>query len=382
MAKRKKSLKRARQRAGGVHGTASARRRLVIECLDRELDLGSSTSNASLFKKLVHDSSSPLQIVTSGDVDGLVSTAMLCSVLPAWKVAAVIFDSQEIWVAPSIEERPENLFGVDVFSLQFHSVSNHIQYYGDKKLRQPEKLRAFQDWDVAVQRESQRRVFANPNVWAKIQACYEDADRPRSAKYKYPLGTAQVLLALMEVCGIPPKFYDRRFLPWLVANCDGGIRTYANHGYNADIWWPTLAAAVGPGSLSESLYLRVSQMRPQDFRFEVNSLAREFHSSTTHLFFDDQWRLTGSFPKVWMQALAWLLDLTGWHDPILGGWSSLEAWQKLPVTQSERISLKTVTTTDKGDARAINDAHAALNANFYIGGMVKEGSRFNWIAGW
>ena len=373
--RRRKSTKSS----GGVHGTASKRRRIEIECLDRELDILQSTSVASRFRKLIQ---CPAKIVTSGDIDGLVSSAMLCSVLPDWKVVAVIFDSQEIWVAPSVDKRPDDLLGVDVFSLECHNISNHIQFYGSRKLKQPDKLKAFQAWDNAVTREAKTRIFANPNVWAGIEACYEDSDHHKSAKYKYPLGTAQILLALMEIIGLPPKFYDRRYLPWLVANCDGGISTFSNHGYNADVWWPTLAAAVGPGSLSESLYRRVAEMRPQDFRSEVNSLAREFHSAGTHLFLDDKWRLKGTFPKVWMQAIEWLIDLTGWHDPLLGGHAFLEAWRRIPVTLGGKVPLKTVGTTALQEARAINDAHTALNANFYIGGLGKDGSRFNWVGGW
>jgi len=384
VAKENSPRRRAVSQSGGVHGTASARRRIVIEALDRELDLRSSDSIASNFSKLANDRSHPQQLIVSGDIDGLVSAALLCSVLPEWKVVAVIFKSDQIWLAPTIGGRPSNLFGIDVFSLCFSNISNHIEYYGPKRLQVPQKLKAFQDWDAAVLRESQSRIFVNPNIWAGIGACYEDANHERSAKYKYPLGTAHIMLALLEVCGLAPRFYDRRYLPWLVANCDGGVNNFFKHGYNADVWWPTLAAAVGPGSLSESVYLRVAHMRPQDFNFEVNSLARELFASnpSTDTFLNDEWNLTGTFPKVWIRALKWLLALTGWHDPILGGTDSLDRWVKQNVSRSEKVPLGSVATTAAEEASVINDAHTALNANFFMGGRGDEGSRFNWVSGW
>jgi hypothetical protein len=45
------------------------------------------------------------------------------------------------------------------------------------------------------------------------------------------------------------------------------------------------------------------------------------------------------------------------------------------------VSLKPSEITDPvGDAKRIDGASSALNANFYIGG--ETGSRFNWMGGW
>lgn len=404
MSKKKKSVssggregRTKRPKTKGVHGTASARRRIVIESFNRELDLRNSASTASKFHALVQDAASPRHMVVSADIDGLVSSAMIASVLPSWKVVAVVFNSQEIWVAPGFSQRPENVFGVDLFSTQFDNVSNHISLFGSRRIQNADKLTAFQKWDAVVTEQSSGRVFANPNIWACIEASYEDADNPRSAKYKYPFGTAQILLALLEVVGLAPRFYDRRYLPWLVANCDGGIGSFYNHGYNADIWWPTMAAAVGMGSLSEAVYARVSQMRPQDFKSEVNSLARELHANDKEPFLDDKWRLKGGFPKVWTNALRWLLDLTGWPDPVYGGRKQLGEWVKLEGVYSGKVALKNpsrprsktkeefakeMAALGKHDANEMGKAYGAVNANFYIGGRGDEGSRFNWIGGW
>ena len=51
--------------------------------------------------------------------------------------------------------------------------------------------------------------------------------------------------------------------------------------------------------------------------------------------------------------------------------------------RTEKISLNKIESTEIAEAHAIDDARrAALNANFYIGGKGKEGSRFNWVGGW
>ena len=52
---------------------------------------------------------------------------------------------------------------------------------------------------------------------------------------------------------------------------------------NVNTWWSCLAGAVGPGSVSEQVYSRVSSMRATDFPDAVNRLALEDPDVADHL---------------------------------------------------------------------------------------------------
>ena len=328
-------------------------------------------------------------MIISGDIDGVVSAAMLASVAPGWEVVAILSQSHRLILHPSVATAPtpEDLFGVDVFSIQFDNVSNHVVKFGPKKVQIDEIREAFQEWDRAVDVASTERLLAVPALWAETVACYEDANRAHSAKYKYPLGTAQLLLALLEAAGRPPHFYDRNYLPWLIANCDGGVSSYSKYAYNTSVWWPTLAGAVGPASLSEQVFQRVATMRPHDFIDAVNRLDRERQASGHPAWLNDDWNLIDQSSACLMRTFKWIFELTGWEDCIRGGVDHLTAW-----------SDRTVASTDAGliyvggpkfaetrrdpvaAASRIRSATLALNANFYFGGFT--GSRFNWVGGW
>lgn len=373
--------------ASGVHATASARRRIAIDALGSQLDARDASSAASRLRLAL--SGAPRPLVISGDIDGVVSAAMLTSVAPGWNVVAILCQSQKLLVHESVASgRPHDIFGLDLFSVEFDNVSNHVVKFGRKRLQREPIRQAFNEWDECVQdAASTRRLLAVPSLWAGTQACYEDADHADSAKYKYPLGTAQLLLALLEACGRPPRFYDRHFLPWLIANCDGGISTYQQHAYNAGVWWPTLAAAVGPASLTEQVYQRVATMRPHDFIDAVNRLDRERQAQDQPRWLDDDWNLINQSPVTLERAIGWLCELTGWRDPVRGGHESLGSWLAVDVLAEDRASvylsgekLKETVANPEAAAVAIRGARTAINANFYFGGFT--GSRFNWAGRW
>lgn len=328
-------------------------------------------------------------MIVSGDIDGLVSAAMLASVASDWRVVAVVCQSQRILLHPelSIHTLPTDLFGVDVFSLRFDNVSNHVVEYGSKKLKILPVREAFERWDRAVEAAARVRLLAVPSIWAGTRACYEDADRPESAKYKYPLGTAQVLLALLEAAGHSPRFYDRHFLPWLIANCDGGVSSFSRYAYNASIWWSTLAGAVGPASLTEQIYQRVAAMRPHDFIDAVNRLDRERQAAGVPSWLNDDWNLVDQSTATLTRTLSWITDLTGWTDCVQDGANSLATWTSVPVPQTATgmVYLTGANNKETRDdpqraALAVDGAVDAINANFYFGGY--SGSRFNWVGGW
>jgi len=325
-------------------------------------------------------------MVVSGDIDGVVSSAMLGSVAREWEVVAVVTQSSRILVHPSVAVGvPDDIFGVDLFSPAFDNVSNHVVEFGPKRIKLEAVRQAFEAWDSAVQAAASKFLLAVPAIWASTTACYEDAGKPTSAKYKYPFGTAQVLLALLEAAGYPPRFYDRQYLPWLVANCDGGVSSYYAHAYNASVWWPTMAAAVGPASLSEQVYQLVATMRPHDFIDAVNRLDRERRAARVPGWLNDDWNLVDQSVATIERTYSWLTELTGWRDPVRGGTANIHTWESVDISTSGIVHVGgqqyAKTTADPAAAAAsIVGATSAINANFYFGGF--SGSRFNWVGGW
>src|SRR4051794_3215568 len=118
--------------AQGVHGTASARRRVAIEALGREI----SSEPGSAAQRLGAMLATSRRMVVSGDIDGVVSAAMLGSVAKDWNIVAFSMQSNCWLVHPSLtdggskdlfspEQGPkpvDDLFGVDLFSVQFDNV--------------------------------------------------------------------------------------------------------------------------------------------------------------------------------------------------------------------------------------------------------------------
>lgn len=338
-------------------------------------------------------------MMVSADIDGLVSATMLGSVAHDFEIVAFSVQSSSWLVHPSVKDAvPDDLFGVDLFSIEHDNVSNHIIKWGNKRIQIPAVRQAFEVWDAAVDMKAEKQLLAVPSIWSNTQAGYEEAGRADSANYKYPFGTAQILLAMLEASGNGPRFFDRTYLPWLVANCDGGVSTYATYANNARVWWPVMAGAVGPGSLTEQIFRMVDTMRPHDFLDAVHRLDRERQASGKDPWLNDKWNLAGGGAnvRVIQATLEWLTELTGWRDPVRGGIGSLETWQSIPLTDSAQVyyggsfpsdtafaanpSWVKARVEPERAAGLILKGASALNANFYVGGQ--SGSRFNWVGGW
>lgn len=321
-------------------------------------------------------------MAVSADIDGVVSATMLASVAQEWDIVAFAVGSVKLLIHPSVAAAmPPDLFAVDLFSPGHDSISNHVVKYGNKRLRLTGLRNAYQGWDRMVDQAQSQRLMAVPSIWAGTQGCYEDADKPTSSKYKYPLGSAQILLAMLEASGHPPKFFDRHYLPWLVANCDGGVATYTKYAFNARIWWATMAGAVGPASLTEQVFRLVDGMRPHEFLDTVNALDRERQAQGLEPWLNDDWNLAKSDLDTLARTLRWLCELTGWRDPVRGGIDGLDTWVEQPVNGRGDVPFDRVAPADeRAHVASIGAAAAALNANFYHGGY--SGSRFNWIGGW
>lgn len=376
-----------------AHSTAQARRRIAIDALGRELGRDETSAASKLASMLGQQR----PMFVSADIDGLVSASMLASVAPGFEIVAFSMNSNRWLVHPSVvHDVPNDLFGVDLFSVQHDNVSNHVVTWGRKRLQIPEVRTAFELWDRLVAVSSEQRLLAVPALWSGTQGGYEDNSIADSANYKYPFGTAQILLAMLEAAGHGPKFFDRTYLPWLVANCDGGIETYAKYANNARVWWPVMAGAVGPGSLTEQIFRMVDTMRPHDFLDAVHRLDRERQASKRDRWLNDKWNLVSSNPQVITATLEWLTELTGWRDPVRGGIEHLGEWRSLPLVSSAQIyytgaapgvsAFAANPTWVKAKERPADAANLimgavnALNANFFMGGQ--SGSRFNWVGGW
>lgn len=372
-----------------IYSTASRRRRLVAEALSFHMDPDEGQSTAASLKKAL---SQPRPMIVSADIDGLVTAAMLSSVANGWEIVGFVQDSSKLLLHPALTTLPDDVIAVDLFTLRYDSISNHPVLYGAKELKNTALRKALNDWDDAVQAAATTRMMIVPSLWAGIGACYEDAKHTTSAKYKYPLGSAQIVLALLEMIDHAPRFYDRALLPWLVANCDGGATSHVAHPYNTTVWWAAMAAIVGPGSMTERLYDRVDTMDPHDLRSAVNGLRREREAERRPQILKDNWNLVGTSLDDLEHALRWLTDLAVWPDPIKGGLDSLTSWTENPVSARGQVYIdKNPPSTKKPDPDVIAAASdtpgavaslqaaatSAINANFYTGG--RAGSRFNWI---
>lgn len=377
----------------GRRRTAGQRRALVIETMSRELDLSNPHSATARIDGMLRQQPQR-NLIVSGDIDGLVSASMLCAAAPAgWRTAALIIKSGHVLLHPYLAENldPTVCFGVDVYSTYIDNVSNHVALWGGKRVaHSQEALEAAQAYDAEVRNRSQSTLLATPSLWAGIQGSYPEAgEQPDSAGYRYPLGTAQVLLGLLEACGRSPKMFDRDYLPWLVANCDGGLATFAKYPYNVPLWWSCLAASVGPASLSEAVYQTAATQAPVDFVNAVNRLRAESHliESSPAQYLNDDWNLRSQGPESVAAVVRWVSSLSGWPDPFLDGAGNLSEWVQKPLPhrgslrttglpQVEGGSLEERVEAFRGHFR---ESLRAVHTNF---AFFDQTQRLNWVGAW
>jgi hypothetical protein len=279
----------------------------------------------------------PRMIVASGDIDGLVSAAMLARVCD-WRVSVLVIQSNYVLVHPDVADDLDlsRCFGVDVFSSYMDNVSNHAVFYGRKRpLANADAAAAARAYDQVIRDRGRTFLFANASYWAEIEGAQGGSKLPHAHEYRYPLGTAQLLLAMLEVIDKNPRLFDREYLPWLVANCDGGLDTIREYAFNVPMWWSCLAAAVGPASLSEALFQLASTQRPNQFLSVVHQLRSEGVGVAGWVsdYLDDEWNL----PKVpstdaIVAVLDWLTRISGWPDPLNGGTAGLSDWRRAELT--------------------------------------------------
>jgi len=373
--------------------TAGARRGLIIKTLSRELDATRPTSASSRLDRLLEDQTDR-PLIVSGDIDGLVSAGMLAAVAkPGWRAVALVLKSGQVLVHPDHADDLEltDCFGVDVYSTYFDNVSNHVALWGGKRPDSDQAaFAAAQAYDDEVLRRSGDTLLASPSLWARIQGSQSGAAGTHdSAGYRYPLGTAQVLLAMLEAVGRSPRMFDREYLPWLIANCDGGLASFARYPHNVPLWWSCLAAAVGPASLSEAIYQTAARQAPIDFVHAVNKLRAETQlvDGGPASALNDSWNLQNQDPDSVRVVVSWISSLSGWPDPFLGGAESLDAWITKSLDHRGTLSTSGLPLSKddppedrvaafKGHLRASLDA---VHTNFaHFDGQ----QRLNWVAPW
>jgi hypothetical protein len=290
----------------------------------------SPSSAASRFRALLA-ADEERRLVASCDIDGVVASMMLAAI-SRWRVGALILSSERVALHPEfasledLAQRRETLFGVDVFSTAYPSVSNHPLLWGTRRLGgSVEAGRSTDVYDELIRATAKTRLFLNPSLWVGIGATISHAGNPLASRYRYPLGTSQFLLALLELVDRSPRMFDRQYLPWLVANCDGGLDSIRTYAFNVPMWWSALAAAVGPSSLSEQLFQLASQQRPNDFESVTHRLRSESPEVSERL--TDDWNLRTNDVQTAGVVAKWISEISGWPDPFLGGTASLTDWR-------------------------------------------------------
>jgi len=370
--------------------TAGARRENIIATFSRELDPKDPASAATRLNDLLA-APTPRPLIVSGDIDGLVSAAMLRRAAPTWDAVALIVKSGTVFLHPDVVGglALDGCFGVDVFSTYIPNVSNHVALWGGKAIGgSVEALAAAKAYDAVVQERAATTLLATPSLWAGIEGSYPQAGaRPFAAGYRYPLGTAHILLAMLEVIDRSPKLFDRDYLPWLVANCDGGLKTIRDYAHTVPMWWSCLAAAVGPASISEQIYQVAALQRPTEFVDTVNRLRAESHlareAPAEHL--DDNWNLRTQALTDVAPVVRWIGSISGWPDPLRGGVENLADWTPVKLDKHGKVLTAGLpSAADKAESIELFKAglRASLGAVHTNFAFFDQSQRLNWVAPW
>ena len=322
-------------------------------------------SNSDVLKEMRARLATDRVMIAGSDIDGIVSSMMLASV-SGWRIGALVVRSERILAAPGYEDIKalidrKDVFGVDVFSPMFPSISNHPLLFGVLPGMKASPLRhGLEEFDEFVLDRCLKLRSINLSAWVGIRARF-NGKVPEGLPYKYPLGTAQLLLAVLELAGRAPRFYDRQYLPWLVANCDGGLDTIRQYPWNVEGWWSALAAVVGPASHSEALYRLATGQRPTEF-VDIDRRLRYDDARSGSL--NVKWNLASQKPATIAQAVSLISDLSGWPDPFIGGASGLEGWKESSPSRGV-LSMKGLTTQDLKQVDAhLSAARSAIHASF------------------
>jgi len=340
--------------------------------------MGRVDSPARRFADLVELQDQPRLVVANADIDGIVSAQMLCSVT-GWRIHALIDRQGNVRVHPRAADPGTILnsgraFGVDVFSPKFPGVSNHPVHFGPNTRGPQAGKQALFQFDQAIDAAMAEHSHVNLSSWVHISAM-GGSSNPKGMPYKYPLGTAQTMLALLEVSGNQPRLYDRQYLPWLVANCDGGLETIRKYAWNAEGWWSALAASVGPSSLSEALYRLATEQRPSAFTDVDRRLRYDEPERAKAL--NTKWNLIDGTTQTLQSVVSLISDLSGWADPFEGGVADLDQWTVTRPT-ARALPLRGILSADVEIVGAhLDAARRAIHMNFSV--FRERGTALGWM---
>ena len=328
--------------------TARKRKKNIIAAFEKGM-----SNDVKRFKKLkeeAEESGSPRSIVTNGDIDGLVSACLLHSVT-GWKVKAIVWPNRKISLHPELkiesqEQASKELFVVDLFSPVIPGVSNHGGLWGGKKIAGKNEIKEkFDAFDQKLIDQSEDVMCASPNHWIVIKGSYPNkAEDALSYRYGYRMGTAQVLLAMLEAADLKPKLYDAEYLPWLIANCDGGIGSFSGAPENIPMWWSALATFAGPSSYSQQIYRLVGESPVNRFR-EIDNALRSEENTDLDGALNGKWNLNHQAGTTNLQlcytnvrvVTEWIDDISGWGDPFAGEVSGIDKWEVEEPGHVERL---------------------------------------------
>ncbi|MFW2512224.1 hypothetical protein ACNI3K_00415 [Demequina sp. SO4-13] len=354
--------------------TLPARRRLVMATMESVFDLGRADSPVSVLRQMI-DSGKPHSIVANADMDGLLASQML-SAVTGWKIGALLSKGGRLLIHPS-HGRLDSLltsgstYCVDLFNRKCPGVSNHPLLWRPKpgKGSYKDSLRLF---DMSVETSVEQLGSLNLSAAAGIGAMqgYESA---HGIQYKYPLGTAQLLLAALEIGGHAPRFYDRQILPWLVANADGGLGTIRLYAWNAELWWNGLAAAAGPASMSEAIFRVATEQRPNQ-REEVDRRLRWEYGDVASVWKAD-WNLAADDTTSIATHVELASTLSGWPDPFQDGVQSLAGWT---ASTSVGTSLSVGGISKLSDKDVFAAVQDALNSSHFNFNTFDQKVRLSW----
>lgn len=353
------------------------RKRNIVQAFNAHMSLTPGSAVSRFGAALREDRT----MIAGSDIDGIVSAMMLASV-STWRIGALAMKSEAILVSPHRGTPAELLadttrppFGIDVFSRLMPTASNHPVLFGTTSRTSPGWRRdLLADFDQRIAADAEAQGALNPSLWTGIKATLGSQSHD-GIPYKYPLGTAQLLLAVLEIAGAPPRFYDRQYLPWLVANCDGGIQTIRQYPWNVEVWWSALAAVAGPASQSEALYRLVTDQRPTEF-IDVDRRLR-YDEPGRSQWLNTKWNLKSQSPEAITQVVQLISDLSGWPDPFEGGVELLGKWISHHPSRNV-LPLTGMTALGEDRVRAhLDTALEGLHVNFSV--FKERGTALGWM---
>lgn len=184
-------------------------------------------------ERLISALREPLGIITSTDLDGLL-TAALVTRISDWRLVG-FFDSRDtLWLSQAGGRMPSGYVYLDIYVAQSDvlSIDQHI---------------VASDGPHALELTKSGNKI-NPNL---ARTTSFEGPRGHAFTSKYPFGTVHYLLALLERAGMAPEvMFDREIASGITVmdlfmRADGAAENTRTYAANAATWWTWLEEAGG-----------------------------------------------------------------------------------------------------------------------------------------